>query len=217
MVLPPTGAISFQDVNTEIRRTPTNSLNLNDATVRKLAGVSSGAIGMSNLRGKSIVRINVNSLSSSTGDGTGIPTTSAGCSLSFNQGGILSASAQFIDGTTDDSWSFIQEFNIGNDYQIRSEVIDIFSGGTGGGGGGTSGVDGNFQDLNTVRSFGVFAVGGAYEDGSEPITGFISALIRIQIRHKSTQRIAITKDVSFNADNSGVSFVPGPTPGEPQF
>lgn len=53
MALPSTGSISFSQINVEIKRAATNTLSLNDATVRKLAGKTSGAISMADLRGKS--------------------------------------------------------------------------------------------------------------------------------------------------------------------
>lgn len=51
MVLP-TGQISMSQVNTELGRTATASLNLNDAAVRSLAGRPTGAISLNDLRGK---------------------------------------------------------------------------------------------------------------------------------------------------------------------
>lgn len=51
MVLP-TGTISMSQVNTELGRASTASINLNEAAVRSLAGVPSGAISLNNLRGK---------------------------------------------------------------------------------------------------------------------------------------------------------------------
>ena len=49
----PTTTISMSQVNTELGRSATASINLNESAVRTLAGVSSGAISMNNLRGKS--------------------------------------------------------------------------------------------------------------------------------------------------------------------
>jgi|APGre2960657404_1045060.scaffolds.fasta_scaffold15031_2 hypothetical protein len=51
----PTGTISMSDVNTELGRSATASINLNEAAVRSLAGVASGTISMNDLRGKSNV------------------------------------------------------------------------------------------------------------------------------------------------------------------
>ena len=49
----PTGTISMSQVNTELKNTATATISLNDARVRSLAGRPSGAISMSDLRGKS--------------------------------------------------------------------------------------------------------------------------------------------------------------------
>lgn len=53
MALPSSGAISLNQVNVELSRGATNGINMNEADVRSLAGVPSGAISMSNLHGKS--------------------------------------------------------------------------------------------------------------------------------------------------------------------
>ena len=53
MTLQSSGAISLSQVNTELGLSSTASISLNDAAVRTLAGVASGAISMSNLYGKS--------------------------------------------------------------------------------------------------------------------------------------------------------------------
>ena len=51
----PAGQISFGQVNTELGLSATAQISLNDAAVRSLAQVPSGAIAMSNLQGKSNV------------------------------------------------------------------------------------------------------------------------------------------------------------------
>lgn len=52
MTLPSSGAISLSQVNTELGKAANALISLNDADVRTLAGIPSGAIYMSNLRGK---------------------------------------------------------------------------------------------------------------------------------------------------------------------
>ena len=49
----PTGTIWMSQVNTELKRPATQAISLNDGQVRQLAGRPSGAIHMSQLRGKS--------------------------------------------------------------------------------------------------------------------------------------------------------------------
>jgi hypothetical protein len=48
----PTETISLGDVNVELGRSATAEISMNDAALRALAGVASGAIGMSSLQGK---------------------------------------------------------------------------------------------------------------------------------------------------------------------
>ena len=48
----PTGTISLSEVNVELGRSSTAEISMNDAALRALAGVASGAIGMSSLQGK---------------------------------------------------------------------------------------------------------------------------------------------------------------------
>lgn len=53
MTLPTSGAISLNQVNTELGLSATAAINMGASNVRTLAGVASGAISMSNLHGKS--------------------------------------------------------------------------------------------------------------------------------------------------------------------
>ena len=53
MALPSSGSISLGQVNVELGKSSTSTISLNDSAVRTLAGRSSGAISMGNLRGKS--------------------------------------------------------------------------------------------------------------------------------------------------------------------
>lgn len=53
MTLPSSGPISLAQVNTELGKSSTAPISLNDAAVRSLAGKPSGPISMADLRGKS--------------------------------------------------------------------------------------------------------------------------------------------------------------------
>ncbi len=52
MALPSSGLISLSQVNTELKKSATAVISLNDSNVRKLAGRTTGTINMSDLRGK---------------------------------------------------------------------------------------------------------------------------------------------------------------------
>lgn len=52
MTLPTTGPISLADVNVELGRASNAPISLGETAVRTLAGLSSGQLGLSNLRGK---------------------------------------------------------------------------------------------------------------------------------------------------------------------
>ena len=62
----PTGTIGLSDVNVELAKASTATITLNDAAVRSLAGIASGAIDMNSLRGKSSLRINYRNAASVT-------------------------------------------------------------------------------------------------------------------------------------------------------
>lgn len=53
MTLPASGAITMADVNAELGLQPNILISLNDAAVRTLAGIPSGAISLNDLHGKS--------------------------------------------------------------------------------------------------------------------------------------------------------------------
>lgn len=54
MALPTSGPITFSMINTELGRPANQQLNLNDASIRQLAGAPSGQVSLSMLRGKAV-------------------------------------------------------------------------------------------------------------------------------------------------------------------
>jgi hypothetical protein len=64
----PTGTISMSQVNTELGRSSTATISLNESAVRSLAGVPSGTISMNNLRGKSAMSVSANDITSMAAD-----------------------------------------------------------------------------------------------------------------------------------------------------
>lgn len=68
MPTPSTGPISLGDVNVELGKASTTNISMGNSDVRALAGVASGTISMSDLRGKSNV-----SFTPAGGDSAGSP------------------------------------------------------------------------------------------------------------------------------------------------
>lgn len=92
----PAGQISLSEVNVELNLSPTATISLNDAAVRSLAGVPSGAIAMSNLQGKSNNPFFFGSLYPSTVSGQQILADSSGNIYQQNILGPGSSKAQVI-------------------------------------------------------------------------------------------------------------------------
>ena len=134
----PSGTISLSDVNTELGLSPTAVITMNDAAVRTLAGVPSGAISMQNLQGKSNrVTSNITIASDTTNytlDTAKVTGYSAGktdVTLTINPGvNIYSTSSGSYALTVDTSWT-------------TGDTVTIVNNGIVVGGGGGGGVGGN--------------------------------------------------------------------------
>lgn len=85
MTLQASGAISLSQVNTELGLSSTAAISLNDAAVRTLAGVASGAISMSNLYGKSNAAVWTPAGGTSAGAPTTINNQQSGESITCSQ------------------------------------------------------------------------------------------------------------------------------------
>lgn len=105
MTLQSSGAISLGNVNTELGRSSTATISLGETAVRTLAGVSSGAIALSNLYGKS----NAPAVSFSPDGGT---SAGAAVTLSDWASGGMTASVT-ISCSTDAVWSYTRSGSFG--------------------------------------------------------------------------------------------------------
>lgn len=135
MTLPASGnSISLNQVNTELGRTATANINMNDAAVRTLFGVggSGTAISMSSGFGKSNITISLASVTSGEpfeagALGPGEPSLVA---MYFNSNGVWNVDME-IYGTASGNWATPTTSNIGSSYWIRF-TRTYYSGGLGG-------------------------------------------------------------------------------------
>ena len=120
MTLPASGnSISLNQVNTELGRTATALIEMNDAAVRTLFGVggSGTTISMSSGFGKSAITISLASLTSVFG--TAYPGNTAYAELIFNSNGTIQ------QGTSDSgiqnvgNWATPTTTGIGSSYWVR--------------------------------------------------------------------------------------------------
>ncbi len=102
MALPSTGPISLANVNVELGLSSTATISLNQANVRTLAGVASGTISMSNLRGKTNV-----TFTPAGGD-------SAGTAVALYQSGSGGTGSRTISCTVSASWSYTRTSGTGS-------------------------------------------------------------------------------------------------------
>ena len=91
----PSGQISLDDVNTELDISPGTQINMNASAVRTLAEVPTGAIGMSDLQGKSNAQFVVASGGSTSTQGDfKIHVFNSGGTFTVNQAGNAAGSNQ---------------------------------------------------------------------------------------------------------------------------
>jgi len=138
MTLPASGPISLSQVNTELQLSSTATISLNDASVRTLFAVPSGAISMSNGYGKSYV-------------------------IPGNSGILTSGSSFTLPSTSGDSISVLAIGGGGGGGSGRTSFAGFF---TGGGGGGASGNAYAVSIPVTPGQTVSFSIGGAGSAGA---------------------------------------------------
>jgi hypothetical protein len=134
MTLPASGnSISLNQVNTELGRTATALIDMNDAAVRTLFGVggSGTAISMSSGFGKSAITISLASLTSGEPFEAGALGPGEPCvvAMSFNSNGTWNVDLE-IYGTQSGNWATPTTSSIGSSYWIRF-TRTYYSGGIG--------------------------------------------------------------------------------------
>ena len=166
----------MSQVNTELGRSSTATISLNETAVRTLAGVASGTISMDNLRGKSAETISI-----SDQNVYGFALSSAGAWY------FLLANGQ-VQGSTD--------FNGINPYFIENWVtptsqaanyealVTIVTGSL------TGGTTGSWVALNSNRSWYVNQIG----NGQKACT------FTVQIRRVGTSTVLDTATITVTAD-----------------
>ena len=121
MALPTTGTITLAQVNAELGNSSTAAISLNDAAVRALAGVASGAISMSDFYGKSAIAI-VNSDYVVSVEQLGLASEAW---LSFDSDGGTAKATGFGTSAPDTDWIAPTSAGIGSSYEIQySGLVD---------------------------------------------------------------------------------------------
>jgi len=136
MTTPATGALKFSDINTELGLGSTTQNSMSAALTRTLAGVASGAIRFSDLRGKSSV------FSFNIGAGNNINLRSAAIAAGWNQ--VSAVIANVLAGTTIGSastgaYALTINGSFPNGVRLNNAGVIIGRGGDGGAGGDVGG------------------------------------------------------------------------------
>jgi len=156
MTLPASpNSISLSQVNTELGRSATANINMNDSAVRSLFGrVGSGTtISMSDGRGKSNITISLASLAGVYG--TAYPGETAYAELIFSSNGDIGSGTSNIGIQDPGNWATPTTTGIGSSYWVRFTQTGSY--GTGGFGGATQygSAKGVWHQISTTLYFGV--------------------------------------------------------------
>lgn len=159
MTLPASpNSISLSQVNTELGRSATANINMNDSAVRSLFGrAGSGTqISMSDGRGKSAITISLPALGVY---GTAYPGDTAFGELLFNSNGTISYGSSNMGTGSAGSWATPTTTGIGSSYWVRATQTGSY--GTGGFGGATQygSAKGVWHQISNTPYFGVSRTG----------------------------------------------------------
>jgi len=159
MTLPASGnTISLSQVNTELGRGATATIDMNDSAVRSLFGRpgSGTQISMSDGWGKSAISIAVPALGAF---GTAYPGETAYGELIFNSNGTIQAGTSNIGIQSAGNWATPTTTGIGSSYWVRFTQTGSY--GTGGFGGATQygSAKGVWHQISSTLYFGVQRTG----------------------------------------------------------
>lgn len=160
MALPSSGnTISLSQVNTELGRGSTATIDMNDSALRSLFGKagSGTTISMSDGWGKSAISISLASVAGAFG--TAYPGDNAFADITFNSNGTISLGTSNLGTQGSGNWATPTTTNIGSSYWIRATQTGSY--GTGGIGGATQygSTRGVWISLQNVPTYGVSRTG----------------------------------------------------------
>ena len=196
MTLPASpNSISLGQVNTELGRSATANINMNDSAVRSLFGKpgSGNIISMSDGRGKSAVTISLASVTSGEPFEAGAlgPGEASAVTLDFESDGTWHANMEAY-GDASGNWATPTTTGIGSSYWIRF-TRTYFSGGFGASASGSTG----WLSLNPGQGIQV------YNSGAQSGT-FADYTIEISTNSSGTNIVATASLISLSAVAFGV-------------
>lgn len=122
--------ISLSQVNTELTRSATATISMNEAAVRELFGVASGAIAMSNGHGKSSQFV------FSFGGGTNVDLRTAAINAGWNQlGKLIATNTGYISSASTGAYALTISGSFPNGVEFINNGVILGRGGDGGAGG----------------------------------------------------------------------------------